>query len=85
MFFFPLNVIFDTELVHLYLSDSVQMSITYHYDPEMMSITMDIRGPKKKLGISSHDAPLGASPPVSLYPTNAPAVNTKRFLCIYLH
>jgi len=29
----PLNGLFDTELVHLYLSDRVQMkSITYHYD-----------------------------------------------------
>ena len=31
VFFSPLNGIFDTELVHLYLSDSVQMSIKYHW------------------------------------------------------
>ena len=28
---FHLNGIFDTELVHLYLSDSAQMSIKYHW------------------------------------------------------
>jgi len=34
---FTLNGIFDTELVHLYLSDSVQMCIKYHYNPEILS------------------------------------------------
>jgi len=38
--FFALNDIFDTELVHLYLSDCVQKSITYHYDPEMLSLVL---------------------------------------------
>jgi len=37
------------ELVHLYLSDRVQMSIKYHYDPEILSLTMDIQGFKKNV------------------------------------
>jgi len=61
--FFSLNGIFDTELVHLYLSDRVQMSIKYHYDPEMMSLTIDIRAPQKNC---RRAAPLGAQPPPPL-------------------
>jgi len=37
-------MILDTERVHLYLSDRVQMSIKYHYDPEILSLTMDNQG-----------------------------------------
>jgi len=38
--FFPLNCIFDTEVVHLYLSDRVQMSIKYQHDPEILSLVL---------------------------------------------
>jgi len=47
--FFSLNGLFDTEVVHLYLSDKVQMSITYHNDPEILSLTMDIHGLKNNV------------------------------------
>jgi len=52
---FPLNGIFDPDLVHLYLSDSVQMSIKYHDNAKIRSLT-DIRGPQN---ITRHPTPPG--------------------------
>jgi len=54
LYFVPLNGIFDTELVHLSLSGSVQMSIKYHYDPEILCLTFG------GANITGHTAPLGA-------------------------
>jgi len=57
-------------LVHLHHSDSVQMNIKYHYDPVLMSLTMDIRGPPKKMlphcarkHSGSWHSPWGIAPP----------------------
>jgi len=55
--FFPLNGIFDTELVHLYLSDRVQMSIKYHDDPDILSLSVDIRQS------DAYHSPWGVAPP----------------------
>jgi len=49
LFFFSLNGRFDTELVHLYLSDRVQMSIKYHNDPGVVS-SDGYPGPPKRIG-----------------------------------
>jgi len=62
-------MLYLTLTVHLYLGNRVQMSIKYYYNPEILSLTMDIRGPKKDCGElrtnnTSHIAlPLGLSPP----------------------
>jgi len=53
--FLPLNGIFDTELVQLYLIESFQMNIKYHFDPEVLSLTMNIRGPPKKIATHNHN------------------------------
>jgi len=49
------NGIFDTELVHFYLSDSVQMSIKNHYDPEIQPPP-----PQNCKNMTRHSAHLGA-------------------------
>ena len=45
-----------------------------------LSETMDIRGPKwalkKRIAARKHATPLGAKPPLSLNPRNAPGVQT---------
>jgi len=48
MVFFSFNGIFDSELVHFYLSDNVQMSIQYQYDPEILSNNR-YPGPQKRI------------------------------------
>jgi len=62
--FFPLNGLFETEVVHLYLSDRVQMSIKYHYDPFVSN--NGYSGPQIKLGARTNINTHGAQPPLFL-------------------